>query len=59
MKRCVVDMRDGFVNIPADRLEREEDVIFVFNGESLMGMFSLGSLEHIYISEVREDRKSQ
>lgn len=57
MKRCVVNLRCGFVNIPADRMEREEDVIFVYNGDELMGMFSLGSLDHIYLSEKNDERR--
>ena len=57
MKRCVVETRSGFVNIQADRLEREQDVVFVFNGDELMGMFSLGSLDHIYLSETKDERR--
>ncbi len=51
MKRCIVEKDKGYVNIPADRLEREDDVVFVYDGDKLTGMFSLGSITCIYLSE--------
>ena len=56
MKKCVANVKGGFVNIPADRLEREDSIIFVYNGEELVAMFDIGGLDNIWISEVRDER---
>lgn len=54
MKKCVANVKGGFVNIPADRLEREDSIIFVYNGEELVAMFDIGGLDNIWISEVKQ-----
>lgn len=37
--------------IPADRLEREESVMFAYRNDKCIGMFDLGGLDMIYLSE--------
>ena len=55
MKKCVANFHSAsYVNIPADRLEREDSVIFVYNGDKLVAMFDIGVLLSIWISEVKD-----
>lgn len=54
MKKLVANFKNAFVNIPADRLEREDAVIFAYNGDQLVGMFDIGVLLSIWISEAKE-----
>ena len=56
MKRCVAELADGYVNIRADRLElnREDNMIYVWNGPELAGAFDISSVYKIYISEKQE-----
>lgn len=51
MKRCVANFKDGFLNVPADRLEREDAIIFVYNADKLVAMFGIGMLDSIWITE--------
>lgn len=53
MKKCVATFKNGFLNVPADRLEREDAIIFVYNGEKLVAMFDIGMLDSIWITEVK------
>lgn len=40
---------------PATRLVREDAVIFAYNGDALVGMFDLGSVDHIFVSEAKDE----
>lgn len=51
MKRVVVKWKSGFANVEATRMVKEESVVYVYNGEEFVGMFDLGSVDAIYISE--------
>lgn len=53
MTRCVAKFKDGYQNIPADRLEREDAIIFAYNGDRLVAMFDIGCLESIWLSEAK------
>lgn len=48
--RVVVKWKDGYANIEATRMEKEEDVVFIYNGNDFAGMFDLGAVEMIYRS---------
>ena len=54
MKRCVVKYRDGFCNIPATMICREDAIVYVFNGTDLVGVFDLGYVDAIYLTEKAE-----
>lgn len=56
MKRCIANFKGGYINLPADRMEREESLIFVYNGTELVAMLDIGILDSIWISEVRDER---
>lgn len=43
---------DAFVNIPADRIERNEEWVCAYRGQALVGMFDVGVVSAIYLSEV-------
>ena len=53
MKRCIVGFvgQDGYVNMPADRLKKDESFIYAYSGEELVGAFDLGTINYIYLSE--------
>lgn len=42
---------DQFVNISADRINREDEFVYAYNGGSLVGMFDVGVVAAIYLSE--------
>ena len=50
MKRCIVKLRDGHVNIPADAMREENGMVYVTRNGELIGVFDLGVVETIYLS---------
>ena len=57
MKRCVVQFTGGeFCNIEADRLvaASDEHIIMAMKGEEIVGVFDLGCVLALYLSEVRK-----
>jgi hypothetical protein len=50
MKRLVVKFKDSFVNIPVERIEDREGMIFAYDDKGLVGAFWLGALDAIYLS---------
>ena len=50
MSKCVVRFKDDYVNIPADRIEEHNGMVFVFDGEMLVGVFDLGAVDMVYLS---------
>lgn len=49
--KCIVHRKDNYVNIPADRLTEAEGMAYVWHGEALVGIFDLGTIDEIYISQ--------
>lgn len=58
MKRCIANFKGCYINLQADRLEREESLIFVYNGTELVAMLDIGILDSIWISEVKDSQLS-
>ena len=54
MRKCVANFKGGFLNIPADRMEREDSIIFVYKDGNLVAMFDIGMLDSIWLSEVKD-----
>ena len=44
---------DQFINIEADSMERKDEFIYAYKGEKLVGMFDVGIVVAIYLSEKR------
>lgn len=42
---------DSFVNICADRVEKDDVFLYAYNGDKLVGMFDVGSIMVAYLSE--------
>lgn len=42
---------EGFVNISADRMEKDEVFLYAYNGEKLVGIFDVGTVMSAYLSE--------
>lgn len=54
MKRAVVNLADSsFINIPADRMEKDGEMIFVYNGSSLVAAIDLSCILSVHIVEKR------
>lgn len=49
--RLVVRGRDWHSNIGVTRIEREECVVFAYLGNDLVGVFDLGDVTALYMSE--------
>lgn len=42
---------NGYINVPADRMELKEDVIYVYNGEKLAAVVDVSVVIFAHISE--------
>lgn len=52
MKRLVVNWNEGYCNLPITRIElREDSVVYAYNGDEFIGMFDLGAVSLLYVSE--------
>lgn len=52
MKRLIVNWGDGYCNIPVTHIElREDSVVFAYNGDEFVGVFDLGAIAFLYVSE--------
>jgi len=45
---------DKFVNIEATKMQREDDLLFLYNNEDLVGFFDFGSIHMAYLSGSKE-----
>ena len=50
MKRLVVRWKDQFANIPAERIEERDGMIYAYDEKGLVGVFDLGTIDLIYLS---------
>lgn len=56
MKRCVVKYnKNEFCNIEATMLSREDSIVFVHKGTELVGVFDLGYVDAIWLTEKKGD----
>lgn len=51
MKRLVVKWRDSHCNLPITSIKRVGDVVEAYRGNEFIGMFDLGSVDALYITE--------
>lgn len=45
---------DGFVNINADKIEKDDSFVYAYRGDQLVGMFDIGTVMTCYLSEKKE-----
>lgn len=59
MMRLIVYIHghDGFVNIPVDRVEPHEPFVCAYRDGELVGMFDVGAIMALYLSEKEPNRK--
>lgn len=52
MGRLIASLNSGqlFVNVPGDRLEEKEGIIYAFSDDKLIGTFDIGFTDCIYIT---------
>lgn len=56
MKRCVVRFNKGeFCNIEATMISRDEGIVYVHKGTELVGVFDLGYVDAIWLTEKKGD----
>lgn len=51
LKRCVVRFGENFCNIEADQIWREESIVIVYRGKEIVGIFDLGFVDAIWLTE--------
>lgn len=51
MKRLIVKWRDGYCNLPVSQITREDAVVYAFRDAEFVGMFDLGAVELLYVSD--------
>ena len=59
MNVCVIRFRDGYANIKADEMTREDNLIFVHLEGELVGVFDLNVVDSMYLSAKREREEVQ
>ena len=57
MKRLVVRWKDAHCNMPVTHIIRVGDVVEAYRGEDFVGMFDLGSVDALYITDKYEAEK--
>lgn len=50
MLRLIVKQADGYINIAADRMEVADCMIYAYAGETLVGLFDIGTVLTAYLS---------
>lgn len=59
MKRLVVKFIDGdYCNMRVTRIERSDSVVFAYENDDFIGMFDLGIVNCLYISEGKERKET-
>lgn len=51
MKKFCARAKDFYVNIAADRMEEADGIVRVYNGDKLVGVFDLGFIDAMWLSE--------
>lgn len=53
MMRLIVYLNgvDSFVNIAADSVQKDESHVYAYKGKELVGIFDLGMVSVLYLSE--------
>ena len=55
MKRCTVILSGGsYINVTADRMEKEDDMLYVYDGNSLVAVVEITAVISAHISEKGE-----
>jgi len=55
MKRCNIVLNGGsYINVAADRMEKEEDMLYVYDGNSLVATADISVILSAHISEKGE-----
>ena len=52
-KRLIVVWEDGHCNVPCTRVEYDQGYAVAFNGDTLVGVFDIGFINVLYLSEAR------
>lgn len=61
MVRLIVFLHgaDGFVNICADRIEKDDVFVYAYSEDCLVGMFDSGTVMAAYLSEKAPNQKEK
>ena len=51
MKHLIVRWRDGYCNLTITHITRTGSVVEAFRGDEFIGMFDLGAIDVLYVSE--------
>lgn len=51
MKKLIVKWRDSHCNITITHIQRVGDVVEAYRGKEFVGLFDLGSVDALYVSE--------
>lgn len=55
MKRCNIVMNGGsYINVPADRMQKEDCMLYVYDGNSLVAVVEITAVISAHISEKGE-----
>lgn len=54
MSRCIVNYKERYCNLQADRMEERDGILFVYNGQILVGTFDLGTIDNCYLTKETE-----
>lgn len=52
--RLIIQFSNGnYLNISVDRIAREDSFVIAYRGGVLMGIIDLGTIDYLYLSEVK------
>jgi hypothetical protein len=54
MKNLIVRSNGWWCNLSVTKIEKIDDVVFAYRDDEFIGMFSLGSIDALYLSEKGE-----
>jgi len=52
--KLIVKAKDWYCNIPVTHIEKDGPVVCAYNGVHFVGMFDLGAVDVLYVTEMRE-----
>lgn len=57
--RLVIHTDSQYVNIRCDRIFQDTNFLYAYDGEELVGMFSIGTFDAAWLSEKRGNRNDR
>ena len=54
--KLIVKAADWYCNLPVTEVKREDELIFAYKDDALVGIFDVGGIVALWVSEEKENR---